>query len=246
VEVWTGRGRHRVEEARDDVGARARPSGAGRRVDGRPASVGLPSPGWSRPGRLGQRHAARRWHQDGASAAARPRGRGGPAHGRLARIAGHQRQRALAQQRAGAAREGEPELGALPGPAPGLQPAAVQVGVLERDREAEAGAALVRARAGSARQKRLKTSADSPAPGRRRSRARRPRRRGRRRRPDHDATPDSAWSIALVTRLRTIRSTRRGRPRPGRGAGRLDGPVTRAARPGRGSCRRPGGRRRPG
>ena len=44
--------------------------------------------------------------------------------------------------------QGEPELGALAGPPPGLQPAAVQVGVLERDRQPEAGAA---ARAGARR-----------------------------------------------------------------------------------------------
>ena len=49
-----------------------------------------------------------------------------------------QRQRALAQRLAGPARQGQPELGSLAGPAPRLQPAAVEVGVLERDRQARA------------------------------------------------------------------------------------------------------------
>ena len=52
-----------------------------------------------------------------------------------------------AQPAAGAGRQHQPELRALPGRAPGLEPAAVQPGVLEADRQTEAGAAgLPRAR----------------------------------------------------------------------------------------------------
>ena len=69
---------------------------------------------------------------------------------------------------------------------------------------------LVRARAGSARQKRLKTIADSPGPS--------PTPWSRTAIAAEWSSPatsrrmsrPSAWSMALVTRLRTIRSTRRG------------------------------------
>ena len=74
----------------------------------------------------------------------------------------HERKRAVRQGVTRPARQGEPELGAAARRAPGLQPAAVQAGVLEGDRQTQAGAAGGAARAGSARQNRLKTIADCP------------------------------------------------------------------------------------
>ena len=84
--------------------------------------------------------AARCEHRGRAARQSRPRS-GRLSRDRLRRVVGHERQRALAQRPAGAPRQGQPELRALAEPAPRLQPAAVQVGVLERDGEPEAGAA---------------------------------------------------------------------------------------------------------
>ena len=119
---------------------------------------------------------------------------------------------------------------------------------------------VVRARAGSARQNRLNTSAASPgAQARRRGRGRRPRPPRRRPRPRTSIGRPSPCSIALATRLRRIRSIRRGRPRRrtappaldrrsvaalalGERLHRLDDPAARAPA---GRSARPRGRRRP-
>ena len=82
-----------------------------------------------------------------------------------------------------ALRQGEPEPRAVARLAPGLQPAVVQPGVLERDRQAQAGAA---GGAGPGRVGPPEPVEDdgrlARAAGRRRGRGRRPRRRRRRRR----------------------------------------------------------------
>ena len=146
---------------------------------------------------------------------------------------GHQRQRALPQHRAGPAGQGEPELRAAAGrPQACSQPPCRWVSSSEIDSPSPVPP-LVRARAGSARQNRLKTSAASPGrQPRRRSRVRRSRPRGRRRPRGPRCHRDSAWSMALVTRLRTIRSTRRTSASARQGVGERphDHRVPRAAR----------------
>ena len=121
-----------------------------------------------------------------------------------------QRQRARGQRVAGSRGSVSRNAAPSPGLAPGLQPAAVQPGVLEAIASPSPVPPVVRARAGSARQNRLNTSAASPG--------RRPTPWSRTATATASSSPrharsrpglPSPCSMALTTRLRRIRSTRR-------------------------------------
>ena len=121
-----------------------------------------------------------------------------------------QRQRRAGEVAARGQRQGEPELGAGAGLPPDLQPAAVQPGVLEADRQAQPAAAHGAHPGGVGPPEPVE---DVLGLGRARAR-RRSRGRSRPRRVRFAASVISTgWpapcSIALPTRLRRIRSTRR-------------------------------------
>ena len=143
-------GLHGDQEARDDRRGAAVLGGTGRvevRRVLRPVRAARPPARCTGPdsGSVAQparRHSASRATSAASTAAGRRVLTGHSPLDDLCRdVARDQRQRAVRERVAGATRQGEPELRATARGAPGLQPAAVQPGVLERDGQAEAGAA---------------------------------------------------------------------------------------------------------
>ena len=170
-----------------------------------PATTGPASGTWTQAG-----EARAGGHDDRRGATTRAGTRVGSCH-HLRGVLGHERRAGCAaagarRGAAGSAGTGRPRP-ACPRPA-----ASRRAGGCPRARSPGPSPVppLVRARAGSARQNRLNTIADSPGSQPDAVVADRDR-GGLRRRPPRSTTISllSAWSMALVTRLRTIRSTRR-------------------------------------